>query len=107
MRSCSTSSGGPTGCRAAAVLTVLALAAAGCGSSASPDSAAQDVRDAIALRSPAFANGETIPTRYTCSSRGKSPPLAWSGVPSGAKELALVVFDPDAGGGGFTHWVIF
>jgi Raf kinase inhibitor-like YbhB/YbcL family protein len=105
MRSCSTSSGGRTGCRAALVLAALALA--GCGGSSNSAKPPAAARDAIALRSPAFANGGTIPTRYTCSSVGKSPPLAWSGVPSGVRELALVVFDPDAPGGGFVHWVIF
>jgi Raf kinase inhibitor-like YbhB/YbcL family protein len=103
MRSCSTSSGGRTGCRTLAGLAVLALAGCGGGDAAKAPAA----REAIALRSPAFTDGQTIPTRYTCASVGKSPPLAWSGVPSGARELALVVTDPDAPGGGFVHWVLF
>ena len=39
---------------------------------------------------------------------GKSPPLNWTGTPSGTRAFALVDQDPDAGGGGsaFTHWVI-
>src|SRR4051794_26534212 len=102
MRSCSTSSGGRTGCSAALFAVLLVLS--GCGGSTPQPPAA---RDAITLRSRAFRDGGTIPTRYTCASVGKSPPLAWSGVPAGTRELALVVFDPDAGGGGFTHWVIF
>jgi Raf kinase inhibitor-like YbhB/YbcL family protein len=85
------------------VLAVAGLAGCGGGGAAK----APSVRDAIALRSPAFADGATIPTRYTCSSVGKSPPLAWSRVPHTAVELALVVDDPDAPGGGFVHWVLF
>ena len=103
MRSCSTSSGGRTGCSALAVVVLLALAGCGGGDAAK----APEARDVIALRSPAFADGATIPTRYTCASVGKSPPLAWAGVPAEAKELALVVIDPDAPSGGFVHWVLF
>ncbi|HSD29014.1 MAG TPA: YbhB/YbcL family Raf kinase inhibitor-like protein, partial [Vicinamibacteria bacterium] len=51
---------------------------------------------ALELRSPAFAPNGEIPTRYTCEGEDLSPPLAWSGVPKGAKSLALVVDDPDA-----------
>jgi Raf kinase inhibitor-like YbhB/YbcL family protein len=35
-----------------------------------------------------------------------SPPLAWSGVPNDAAAVALVVDDPDAPSGTFTHWVV-
>lgn len=36
-----------------------------------------------------------------------SPPLRWSHIPHGARELALILTDPDAPGGGFTHWTVF
>ena len=61
----------------------------------------------MTLRSAAFRSGAAIPPRFTCVSRGKSPPLAWSGVPARARELALLVEDPDAPGGTFVHWVLF
>ncbi|HET6728007.1 MAG TPA: YbhB/YbcL family Raf kinase inhibitor-like protein [Jiangellaceae bacterium] len=61
----------------------------------------------ITLRSPAFADGDTIPGVYTCDGDDVSPPLAWSGVPSDAAELAVVVEDPDAPGGTFVHWVLW
>jgi Raf kinase inhibitor-like YbhB/YbcL family protein len=57
----------------------------------------------FALTSPAFASGGSIPRKYSCDGEGVSPPLAWSGVPSGTKELELLVVDPDARG--FVHWV--
>ena len=57
--------------------------------------------------SAAFQNGETIPTQYTCSGQDISPALNWSGVPEGTQSFALIVDDPDAPGGTFTHWVIF
>jgi deoxyribonuclease V len=57
------------------------------------------------LKSSAFEHGQPIPQRYTCDGDDVSPPLEWSGVPDGARSLALVVDDPDAPRGTFTHWV--
>jgi len=61
----------------------------------------------ITLRSPAFADGDTIRRVHTCDGDDVSPPLEWSGVPSDAAELAVVVEDPDAPGGTFVHWVLW
>ena len=62
----------------------------------------------ITVTSPAFADGATIPVKYTCTAPNPvSPPLAWSGVPNGAAELILLVEDPDASPGGFVHWVVY
>lgn len=73
-------------------------------SSTSAGQSTEEPSEPLALTSPAFAFGEPIPLRYTCDGEELSPPLAWTGVPAGAAELALVVRDPDAGG--FVHWVI-
>jgi phosphatidylethanolamine-binding protein (PEBP) family uncharacterized protein len=68
------------------------------GASSSPSS--------FALTSTAFANDAPIPQMYTCQGTAGSPPLAWTGVPTGTTSLDLVVVDPDAPvAGGFTHWV--
>lgn len=61
----------------------------------------------LLLSSPAFAPGGAIPSQYTCDGADLSPPLAWSGVPPGAKSLVLVLADPDAPGGTFRHWAIY
>lgn len=61
----------------------------------------------MTLTSPAFAEGAAIPRKYTCDAENVSPSLAWSGVPAGAKSLALIFDDPDAPAGTWTHWVIF
>jgi Raf kinase inhibitor-like YbhB/YbcL family protein len=58
------------------------------------------------LSSPAFHNNGAIPTRYTCSGAGEPIPLRWSGVPKSARELVLVMRDPDAPGSPFTHWTL-
>lgn len=62
---------------------------------------------AFALRCPALAPDDHIPASYTCDGVNHSPPLLWTGVPKGAKTLALVVKDPDAPRGTFIHWVLY
>jgi Raf kinase inhibitor-like YbhB/YbcL family protein len=62
---------------------------------------------AFVLSSTSFANGGDIPRKYTCDGADVSPALAWSGVPSNTKSLALVADDPDAPVGTWTHWVLF
>jgi Raf kinase inhibitor-like YbhB/YbcL family protein len=76
---------------------------------ASAGTPAGTVGVSITVTSPAFADGATIPVKYTCtSSKPVSPPLAWSGVPGGTAELTLLVEDPDAPvPGGFVHWVVY
>jgi len=59
------------------------------------------------ITSPAFRGGERIPRQYSRDGEDKSPPLQIEGVPANARSLALIVDDPDAPGGLFTHWVVF
>ena len=61
----------------------------------------------IRLECSAFKEGGTIPKVYTCDGTDTSPPLEWSGVPEAARSLSLIVEDPDAPVGTFTHWVLF
>jgi Raf kinase inhibitor-like YbhB/YbcL family protein len=57
------------------------------------------------ISSPAFGDGTSIPSKYTCDGANTSPPLAFSGVPAKAQSLVLIVDDPDAPGGTFDHWI--
>lgn len=57
------------------------------------------------LSSSAFSPGQPIPARHTCEGEDRSPPLEWSNPPEGTRALALIVDDPDAPGGTFTHWL--
>ena len=66
---------------------------------------------ALTITSSAFPDGGEIPSQYTCEGPDLSPPLAFSGVPAGAKSLALIVDDPDAPDPKapkmvFVHWVL-
>lgn len=59
------------------------------------------------LTSAAFKNNESIPPQYTCEGKNISPPLAWTGAPPGTRSFVLIVDDPDAPHGVWTHWVVF
>jgi Raf kinase inhibitor-like YbhB/YbcL family protein len=59
----------------------------------------------FALSSEAFGHGDEIPRRHTCDGEDVSPALSWSDPPAGAGALALIVEDPDAPVGTFTHWL--
>jgi Raf kinase inhibitor-like YbhB/YbcL family protein len=62
----------------------------------------------IRIRSSAFENGQPIPKKHTGDGEDVSPPLAWEGVPTGAKELVLIVDDPDAPTPQpWVHWVLY
>jgi Raf kinase inhibitor-like YbhB/YbcL family protein len=90
-------------------VTVLLAALPACGGGPSTEAILPEdpKRNTIHLESPAFADGGAIPKTYTCDGGDVSPPLKWSGVPEAAKSLALVVEDPDAPRGTWTHWVLF
>ena len=60
----------------------------------------------FSLTSQGFQDSGFIPAKYTCDGKDVSPPLSWS-VPEGTKSLALIMDDPDAPGGVFSHWVFF
>ncbi|MBI2907538.1 MAG: YbhB/YbcL family Raf kinase inhibitor-like protein [Chloroflexi bacterium] len=62
---------------------------------------------ALSISSTAFQHNSAIPVKYTCDGEDISPPLEIGEPPEGAGSLALIVDDPDAPGGVFTHWVIF
>ena len=61
----------------------------------------------LAIKSPAFQEGESIPARFARAGGNAHPPLSWSGLPEGTRELALIVDDPDAPGSEpFVHWIV-
>jgi len=93
----------------AVALALLSTAACdGCRSASSHPSTPPGVSlSSLTVTSRAFASDGQIPVDYTCDGADKSPPLTWSAPPAGTKALAVLVDDPDAPGGDFTHWVAF
>lgn len=66
----------------------------------------------LRLSSSAFDGNSDMPAIHTCDGNDISPPLSWTGVPSEAKSLALIVDDPDAPDPAapqrvWTHWVLY
>ena len=61
----------------------------------------------FALRSNAFESGGEIPAKFTCSGADVSPALSWSEPPAQTQALAMIMDDPDAPVGVFTHWVLY
>jgi Raf kinase inhibitor-like YbhB/YbcL family protein len=62
----------------------------------------------IVVESPVLKANQPIPRDYTADGRNMSPPLTWSNLPAGTKDLAVVCEDPDAGNPPpFVHWVIY
>jgi len=64
------------------------------------------------IASTAFADNGEIPAEHTCEGRDTAPPLQFSGVPPGARSLALIVDDPDAPDPAapkmtWVHWVVY
>jgi len=85
---------------------VFLLMLAGCQAGTSPAVEGENEM-VIAVTSTAFKEGEKIPRIYTCDDQNVSPPLSWTGVPSDAVSLVLIMDDPDAPSGTWVHWVLF
>ncbi len=65
------------------------------------------VMDRITVSTPAFKDGSGIPAEFTCSGKNVSPPFGWSGIPDTARSIVVIMDDPDAPSGLFTHWVLY
>lgn len=70
------------------------------------------VSSGMRIESPAFENGQEIPTLYTYQGRDLSPPLSWGGLPPGTRTLVLVMEDPDvpdpaAPQRDWVHWILY
>src|SRR5262249_26410971 len=62
---------------------------------------------AFTVTTPAFADGSTTPRQFTCDANDAPPPLTVSDPPPGTRSLAVIMDDPDAPAGKFTHWLAY
>jgi Raf kinase inhibitor-like YbhB/YbcL family protein len=63
--------------------------------------------ESLTVTSKAFGSKAPIPIDYSCDGSNKSPPLTWSAPPEKTQSIAIVVEDPDAPGGVYTHWIVY
>jgi Raf kinase inhibitor-like YbhB/YbcL family protein len=88
------------------IVSVAGLILTGCGTEEEAATVTEE-KPVIELQCTAFGEGDAIPSVHTCDGEDISPELSWSGAPEGTRSFALIMDDPDAPGGIFTHWVIF
>lgn len=62
---------------------------------------------AMKITSPVFEHNQMVPAKYTCQGDDINPRLIVSQIPKETRSLALIVDDPDAPMGTWTHWVVF
>ena len=59
------------------------------------------------ISSPDFKHNGLMPKKFTCQGDDVNPKLVIEEMPQGAKNLALIVDDPDAPMGTWIHWIVF
>lgn len=90
-----------------ALLAALVLAGCGGGGEEADATEAPLSGEGFDFTGGDITSGVPIDARYTCDGDDVSPALTWARAPEGTAELALIVDDPDAPGGTFTHWLAF
>jgi len=95
--------------RFAPALLIAALGSCGAGKNAANQTngggpVANDTLTKFELASDDFQDGQAIPAVHSCDGTDQSPALSWDEPPPGTKSLALIMDDPDAPNGTFTHW---
>ncbi len=61
----------------------------------------------FAVRALGIAAGGKIPGEFSCAGSDTSPALRWTDAPPATISFALILDDPDAPGGTWTHWLIW
>jgi Raf kinase inhibitor-like YbhB/YbcL family protein len=104
--------------RSAALALVAGLIAASALAFADPSAHGPSARrqataaSPLTLRSPDVAQGAAISLEHVydesgCHGGNISPALSWDHPPAGTRSFAVLMFDPDAPGGGWWHWAAF
>jgi Raf kinase inhibitor-like YbhB/YbcL family protein len=87
------------------VVAVLMVLLSGCGV-ATTTGLTPDAVSTMTVTSAAFSQG-LLPQHFTCRGGGASPPLDWSGAPSGTKSYAIVMDDAAAPITPYIYWIVF
>jgi Raf kinase inhibitor-like YbhB/YbcL family protein len=61
----------------------------------------------VNISTPAFAQGKSIPAKYAYKGQNISPELRIGNVPANTRSMVLIVDDPDAPMGLWTHWLVW
>jgi Raf kinase inhibitor-like YbhB/YbcL family protein len=90
------------------LMTAVMLIAASCAQAKKP--AKMNVKGAKmtwTLKSNSIAEGKRVPDKFTCKGPDVSPALSWDPAPKGTREIVLIMDDPDAPVGTWTHWIVY
>ncbi|MCE0497110.1 MAG: YbhB/YbcL family Raf kinase inhibitor-like protein [Methylacidiphilales bacterium] len=63
--------------------------------------------ETFSVTASAFAQGQPIPARFALAGDNRSPELRVENTPEKARTLVLIVDDPDAPSGVWTHWLVW
>ena len=85
----------------------LVIIVSSCSSNETATTESTEAATTMELKSDAFASGQSIPAKYTCTGKNFSPALTWSNAPADTQSFALIVDDPDAPMGTWVHWVLY
>lgn len=61
----------------------------------------------FAVHARGFQDEQLVPVQYTCDGENHSPAIGWEGAPPKTMSYALILDDPDAPGGTWTHWLLW
>jgi Raf kinase inhibitor-like YbhB/YbcL family protein len=92
---------------------ILAVLVAGCslkggpGEQAPADGGSGSAVGTIAVISGAVLDNGSIPAGYGCRGLGTPMTVSWRGEPGRTRSVVLILEDPDAPGGVFTHWLLY
>ena len=65
------------------------------------------VSDNFTLTVDSVAPGSVLPQEFTCTGSSRTPGITWENVPAGTQSFVLILDDPDAPAGTFTHWIVY
>lgn len=102
----STALKGSSALKASTVLAGALLASTGLAGCGFLNSGSMVAPVQMTVGSEAFS-GSLLPATFTCHGNGTSPPITWSGAPSGTKSYALVVDDSSAPITPYIYWIVF